>query len=102
MAITTMTCDEWALLLNKHPQDSDEYNKIMGASPGAAAAELNVSRQMIHKLSKSGKLEQIKIIDNKGRTTAFLITNYSIEQYAKNRRPTEQVKKAQMKLKLEH
>ena len=101
MATVKMTFEEWGNKLAQEKKGSVAYNKIMGSSPNYAAAQLNVSLQMISKLAKSGKLERIELADTiKSKPTATLVTVDSINRYLRNRQNYAQARKKQIALEL--
>jgi len=100
MSVHQITAEQWGIELSNHHKNSEQYKRMMGVSANSAGAELNVSVQMISKLLKSGKLDQVQVLDDRGETIATLITLYSIENYRKNRRQGQQVRKAQRSLSL--
>ena len=95
MATHKMTIDEWGKQIASLDKRSTKYKQIMGLSPGGAASYLNITRQMLHKLIKQGKLDKIDCVDSTGHLVATLVSDYSIAKYAKERRGFEQFKKAQ-------
>lgn len=100
MSIKKITLDNWASELSKYRPNSNNYKKLMGYSPGGAAAALNVSRQFTWKLVKEGKLDQLYCTDKTGKTVAILITDYSIEKYKRERHNFQQFRKVQQVLDL--
>jgi len=98
MAEIFIQIDDWAKGIAENEVDSVEYNKLMGLSPNGAGAELNVSRQMIHRLVGQGKLDEVICLDSQSRKVATLISIESIRNYKNNRASYAQVRKMQEKL----
>ncbi len=64
------------------------FGPLLGASPGGAASELNVSRQMIHKMIRQGKLDALKVYrggDYEGQAREIYITNDSLNAEKRRR-----------------
>jgi len=58
---------------------------LEGLSPGAAAAELGITRQAVHNAIARGRLEAIEI-RVRDQLVMFLITQRSIDEYRRTRR----------------
>jgi hypothetical protein len=61
-------------------QDPSIADYSEGPSPGGAAAELGVSRQMVHYCIRSGKLNALAVYDGK-RLSHYTISKSSLAEY---------------------
>ena len=70
-----MTITEWK---NMPTRKETVWN---GLSPGGAAEELGVSRQMVHKAWKKGHMDRLDITDDAGKLLATIVPWESIYRY---------------------
>jgi hypothetical protein len=71
---------------NKLTAESDAYRaKLLGWSPGGAAAELGISRQSVHKAIRRGDLDAVRVTDDRGRLSMFMIPDESLQAFKAKR-----------------
>lgn len=83
MAIRKMNTKLWQKLTS----ESDAHRaKLLGWSPGGAAAQLGISRQAIHKAIKRGDLDAVIVTnDRTGRLSMFMIPDDSLRAFQARR-----------------
>lgn len=83
MAIRKMNTKLWQKLTS----ESDAARaKLLGWSPGGAAAQLGISRQAIHKAIKRGDLDAVIVTnDRTGRLSMFMIPDDSLQAFKARR-----------------
>ena len=85
MAVLQMTYQAWREALDA-AYGKRAFHEYIGPSPGGAAGELGISRQRIHQLVDSGKLDMIKLSHAPdGEITAYMITDASIDRLRSTR-----------------
>jgi hypothetical protein len=74
------------IYLQEYPEVIGENPELWnGPSPGGAAAELKVTRQMIHKYIKKGLLDRVFLMSEDGKRIATIITQESINRLKEER-----------------
>lgn len=82
MALRKMDMRRWQELVT----ESDlERAKLIGWSPGGAAAQLGISRQAVHKAIHRGDLDAVIINGDDGKLQAFMIPDASLRAFAQRR-----------------
>lgn len=82
MAIRKMNTKLW----NKLTAESEAYRaKLLGLSPGGAAAELGISRQAVHKAIRRGDLDAVIVNNEDGSLSMFMIPEDSVQAFKARR-----------------
>lgn len=79
--------EEWARAL-----DNEDRDDLLGPSPGGAAGQLGVSRQRVHTMIKTGKLDAISIL-RKGEGPVIFVTERSLKRAVRARKRWLKLKK---------
>lgn len=82
MALTKIGFKAWERRVH---QSDVERAKLLGWSPGGAAAELGISRQAVHKAIHRGDLDAVIVNDENGRLRSFMIPDASLRSFAERR-----------------
>jgi hypothetical protein len=82
MALTKIGFKRWEKLVH---ESALERAKLLGWSPGGAAAELGISRQAVHKAIHRGDLDAVIVNGEDGRLRAFMIPEESLRAFADRR-----------------
>ena len=82
MALRKVSADRWEKLV---AESHYARAKLIGWSPGGAAAELGISRQAVHKAIHRGDLDAVIVNDDDGRLRMFMIPDDSLQAFALRR-----------------
>lgn len=82
MAIRKMNSRLWQKLTT----ESEAHRaKLLGWSPGGAAAQLGISRQAVHKAIRRGDLDAVIVNNDEGRLSMFMIPDDSLRAFQAKR-----------------
>jgi hypothetical protein len=82
MAIKTMNLDVWRKLSDV---SDAQRAKLLGWSPGGAAAQLGISRQAVHKAIHRGDLDALIVNNDEGQLSMFMIPDDSLQAFKAKR-----------------
>lgn len=83
LKLRKMKASRWQALTDESDR---ERAKLLGWSPGGAAAELGVTRQAIHYAIRRGDLEAVMVTDDAtGQLQMFMIPDASLQDYKRKR-----------------
>ena len=82
MALRKMNARRWHELVE---QSDAERAKLLGWSPGGAAAQLGISRQAVHKAIHRGDLDAVIVNGDDGKLQMFMIPDDSLKAFAERR-----------------
>lgn len=83
MAIRKMNAKLWQKLTS---ESDAQRAKLLGWSPGGAAAELGISRQAVHKAIHRGDLDAVIVTNERtGRLSMFMIPDASLQAFKARR-----------------
>jgi hypothetical protein len=86
MARTTLTFAQWLKKIAKAAISPDDLGDLGGHPVDDVATKLGVTKQRVHQLIDTDKLDAIVILSNAGNTTAVIVTQASLDQYLAYRR----------------
>lgn len=82
MAVRKMNLQLWQKLTEV---SEAQRAKLLGWSPGGAAAQLGISRQAIHKAIKRGDLDAVQVNNEDGSLSMFMIPDDSLQAFKSRR-----------------
>lgn len=82
MALRKMNVKLWEKLTS---ESQAHRAKLLGWSPGGAAAELGITRQAVHKAIRRGDLDAVIVNNFEGQLTMFMIPDASLQAFKAKR-----------------
>jgi len=87
MGRRTLTFSAWMNATRKALRSPDDLGDLGGWAVDDVATKLGVTRQAVHKMIDTDKLDAIVIVSKAGNPQAVFITQASLDHYLSNRRP---------------
>jgi predicted transcriptional regulator len=86
MARRTLTWTQWLKKI-AGVSTPDDLGDLGGVPVDDVATKLGVTRQSVHQMIDTDKLDAIVILTKRGNTAAVIITQASLDYYLAHRRP---------------
>jgi hypothetical protein len=87
MGRQTYTLAQWFKKIAKAIRSPDDLGDHGGYTVDDVCAKLGVTKQAVHKMIDTDKLEAVAIVSKSGSVHAVFVTAASLEYYLANRRP---------------
>jgi hypothetical protein len=83
---TPLTMAQWMKRIAKAALSPDDLGDLGGSTVDDVATKLGLTKQRVHQLIDSNKLDALVIMSNAGNIAAVIVTQASLDQYLTYRR----------------